>query len=107
MEYQYADSWGDPRSSGSTDEGSGLLFGPGEYEFLENTLDCVYLLDRQWRFQYLNRKARGEIANGKNLSGRVLWDEFPEVRGTIFEESYRRAMLDRVNADFETYFPPL
>jgi len=76
-------------------------------DFLECTSDCVFVLDRDWRFNYLNRRAREEIArNGTDLVGTVIWDAFPEARGTEFEENYRRAMEHGEEVSFECYFAP-
>jgi diguanylate cyclase (GGDEF)-like protein/PAS domain S-box-containing protein len=75
--------------------------------FLESTSDCVAILDRQWRFTFLNRRAEAEIASGRQLVGVSLWEAFPEVAGTKFEEHYRRAMEAGSSARFEGYYAPL
>jgi diguanylate cyclase (GGDEF)-like protein/PAS domain S-box-containing protein len=77
------------------------------HELLEGTLDCVFLIDENWRFRYLNRRACAEIAGGKDLTGEFLWEAFPQACGTPFEENYRRVMERRVHRTFEEYFPPL
>ncbi len=77
------------------------------HSFLEGTSDCVFLLGRDWRFTYLNRRAIYEIADGEDLLGQVIWDVFSDARGTSFEENYRRAMEYRVQVGFESYFAPL
>jgi hypothetical protein len=41
------------------------------------------------------------------LEGQVFWEEFPGTVGTIFEESYRRAMRDQVTVAFESIYSPL
>jgi PAS domain S-box-containing protein len=51
---------------------------------LESTTDSVYVLDREWRFAYLNGRARERIAGGRNLVGAVLWEVFPEAPDTGF-----------------------
>jgi len=76
-------------------------------EFLEGTLDCVFLLDAEWRFTYLNQRAQSEIASGRNLLGRSIWREFPQSQNSIFEDRYLRAMHQREHVSFETYFAPL
>jgi diguanylate cyclase (GGDEF)-like protein/PAS domain S-box-containing protein len=76
-------------------------------EYLEGTTDCVYLLDAEWRFTYVNGRAQTEIAGGRQLLGLCLWTAFPECRGSIFEEHYRKAMELRVQGSFEAYFGPL
>jgi diguanylate cyclase (GGDEF)-like protein/PAS domain S-box-containing protein len=76
-------------------------------ELLEGSLDCVYLLDADWRFQYLNARAQAEIAGGRILIGQSLWHAFPELRSSIFEPHFREAMQHRAHVDFEAYFSPL
>lgn len=76
-------------------------------DFLECTSDCVFVLDRDWKFTYLNRRACQEIARtGADLVGAFIWDAFPEARGTEFEENYRRAMEHGEEVSFECYFGP-
>ena len=48
-------------------------------QFLEATTDCVFIVDRQWRFTFLNKRAIAEIACGRNLLGAKLWEIFPEA----------------------------
>src|SRR3546814_564674 len=76
-------------------------------DFLECTSDCVFVLNRDWRFSYLNRRARQEIArSGTDLVGTFIWDAFPEAQGTEFEDNYRKAMEDGDEVSFECYFAP-
>lgn len=75
--------------------------------FVESTSDCVFFLDQDWRFTFFNRRAAQELHATPELIGTSVWDLFPEARGTIFEDSYRRAMAERSTQVFETYFKPL
>ena len=74
---------------------------------LESTTDAVFLLDRQWRFTYLNSNAFRLIAQGRSLVGEEIWEAFPEAVGTAFWTAYQRCMNHRVAVDFEEYYPPL
>jgi diguanylate cyclase (GGDEF)-like protein/PAS domain S-box-containing protein len=77
-------------------------------DVIERTSDCVFVLDSEWRFTYLNRRARSEIApNGQELVGQVIWDVFPEALGTAFEQEYRRASSGQEEVCFEGFFEPL
>ena len=77
-------------------------------DVIECTSDCVFVLDSDWRFTYLNQRARCEIApDGRELVGQVIWDVFPEAVGTVFEAEYRRAASRREEVCFECYFEPL
>jgi two-component sensor histidine kinase len=73
---------------------------------LESTGDCVFVLDQEWRFSFLNTRARQEIAHGRDLLGGNIWDEFPHAVGTVFGDNYQRVMTERVPATFEAYYPP-
>jgi diguanylate cyclase (GGDEF)-like protein/PAS domain S-box-containing protein len=70
------------------------------------TLDCIYVLDSEWRFCHLNRLAFQEIAQERDLLGTVIWDAYPgliEILGGPFIE----VMLTKVPISFEVYYPPL
>jgi PAS domain S-box-containing protein len=74
---------------------------------LESTTDCVYVIDREWRFTYLNRRAIGEIANGRDLIGQNIWQAFPEAAQSTFWGVYHQAMKERRVGSFEVYYEPL
>jgi PAS domain S-box-containing protein len=76
-------------------------------EVLEIGSDCVFLLDREWRFAYLNPRAVEQIAGGQDLLGISIWEAFPEAVGTTFHREYRRAMLDEVPVSFTEFYAPL
>lgn len=73
---------------------------------LESTADCVYELDRDWHITFINKRARTLIAGGRDLTGRILWEAFPEAVGTVFWERFHRAMAEQVPAEFEDFYPP-
>lgn len=69
---------------------------------LENTSDGFFALDHAWKFSYLNPEA--EILLGRTreqLLGTELWQQFPELLGTVFEENYRGVMKNHVANEFE------
>jgi signal transduction histidine kinase len=71
-------------------------------DVLETISDAFFSLDREWRFTYLNRVFARYIGRvPEDLVGKVLWEEYPELLGTIYEESYRRAVLGRVPVRFD------
>lgn len=76
-------------------------------EVLESTTDAVFMLNRDWRFTYLNEHALRLIAGGRDLLSQRIWDAFPEAVGTSFWDSYQRAMSQRVATTFEEFYPPL
>ncbi|MBN9687556.1 MULTISPECIES: PAS domain-containing sensor histidine kinase [unclassified Corallococcus] len=75
---------------------------------LERISDAVFALDRSWRFTYLNTSSEWLLRRPRQeLLGRDVWDEFPEARGSIFEQEYQRALREQVHVAFEAYYEPL
>ncbi len=75
---------------------------------LASIADAFYLLDREWRFTYVNAAAEPMLQTTRErLLGRTLWDAFPDVAGSAFEEPYRAAMSEGRVTSAEAYFPPL
>ncbi|HEX8666186.1 MAG TPA: PAS domain-containing protein [Beijerinckiaceae bacterium] len=74
---------------------------------LESTTDSVFVLDRDWRFAYLNGRAKARIGGGRDILGAVIWDAFPEARETAFWATYHAAMDEGRPASCEVYFRPL
>jgi len=73
---------------------------------LESTSDCIIALDRGWRFIYMNQRARDQIAEGRDLTGQVMWETFPEAVGSPFEAPYRQAMEERAPAQISAFSAP-
>jgi signal transduction histidine kinase/CheY-like chemotaxis protein len=76
-------------------------------EILEGTPDAFCSVDENWNFSYINQNA--EVISGKPrgpMLGNSMWTECPELLGTIFEESFRRVMKERVLVRFEQELPP-
>ena len=62
-------------------------------EILESITEGFFTLDRQWRFDFVNREAHRILDREPGeLAGKVLWDEYPGLEGTEFERDYRRTM---------------
>lgn len=77
-------------------------------EILDGISDGFLLLNHDWQITYVNksgqalcRKSREEL-----LSGRTVWELFPETVGTIIEQEYRQVMRDKVPARFEVFYEP-
>jgi len=70
-------------------------------------MDCVFFLDRDWRFTFFNSRAATELKMGSDALGTCIWKRFPRTVGTIFEKNYRRAMAERQPQVFKAYFEPL
>jgi two-component system cell cycle sensor histidine kinase/response regulator CckA len=75
-------------------------------DILENTTDGFFCLDHAWRFTYVNPQAERLFGRArKELLGGELWQKFPELRNTPFEENYRRVMANQTPAEFEACEP--
>ncbi|HEX2091769.1 MAG TPA: ATP-binding protein [Longimicrobiaceae bacterium] len=72
---------------------------------LESIGDAFVAYDRDWRFTYVNRRAaeifRGEGGAREDVTGMRLWDAFPEMVGSPFEEPLRRAMESGETVSFQ------
>jgi PAS domain S-box-containing protein len=80
---------------------------PPARDILEGTTDCVFLVDREWRFTYLNANARQLMAGGEDLAGASLWEMFPLTAGTRAWDELHKAAADGRPARFEFYEPHL
>ena len=75
---------------------------------LASIADAFYLLDREWRFTYVNDAAEPLLQTPREtLIGRTLWEAFPGVIGSPFEAPYREAMATGRVTSAEAYFGPL
>ncbi|MEG4939607.1 PAS domain-containing protein [Microcoleus sp. F4-D5] len=75
---------------------------------LESISDGFFALDRDWRFTYLNLQAARWLNRlPKELIGNIIWEEFPESVGSLFEKEYRHAASFQVTVSFESFYPPL
>jgi len=75
---------------------------------LENITDAFFTVDIDWRFTYINREAERLWGRARGtLLGFVLWDIYPDARGTVFDHCYHRAMAGEAGVSFEALYPPL
>lgn len=73
-------------------------------ELLGATTDCVFVVDAEWKFTYLNARAVAELKSG-DLVGTLLWEAFPHALGSKFEEVHRRVATLKRSETFEGYYP--
>jgi PAS domain S-box-containing protein len=76
-------------------------------QVLDATTDGVVSVDRGYRFNYLNRRAREILAPRGPVLGRNMWECFPQMvyENSPFVEHYRRAMEEGRSSEFEAYYP--
>jgi PAS domain S-box-containing protein len=82
-------------------EGVGRL-PPWAGRILETIDDSLFVLDRDWRFAYLNPQALRDAGQPPaELLGRSVWEKYPQLLGAPLEAHYRRAMAEQRPAHFE------
>ncbi len=74
---------------------------------LESISDPFVVQDADWRFRYINEAAANLFdESGRpadNMIGQVVWDLYPEMKGTTVEQGMRRCMETRKPYAFESY----
>ncbi len=74
---------------------------------LEDITGGFFAVDQDWRFTYVNPTAARLVErSAADLVGKNLWEEVPELVGTVFYEQYHRAMTEHVTVEVEAYYPP-
>lgn len=69
---------------------------------VEQFRDGFVEIDRDWRITYVNHSSAGLAGfNPDDLTGKNLWETFPVLCGSPFEQYYRQAMEQRQPASFE------
>jgi PAS domain S-box-containing protein len=87
----------------AAETGSGTLPLSSVSHLLDGVSNVVYILDREWRFSYLNAPAlRFFKKTPEEIIGRILWEVLPETLGSVFEREYQRAVRDRRSVEFST-----
>jgi PAS domain S-box-containing protein len=77
-------------------------------ETLESMSEAFFMLDRAYRFVYLNRAALEFFGRSTaELAGKPIWKISPRSVGADAEAQFRRAMRERRSAVFETFSPLL
>src|SRR3954467_868318 len=69
---------------------------------LEKTTDGFFAVDSQWKVTYINAEAEAMVGRKReDVLGRLLWERFPSLVGSIFQKNYEKVMADRVPIEFE------
>ena len=75
---------------------------------LESITDAFISLDRQWCLTYVNQQAAQLCQRSREeLLGQSLWDVFPDIVGSVFDQEYHRALEHQVPVTFEEFHPSL
>ncbi|WP_165864421.1 PAS domain S-box protein [Capsulimonas corticalis] len=72
---------------------------------LENVTDAFFAINKEWRYTYVNR--RGEEVSGhtsEQLIGRSIWDIYPDIIDTMFDEQFHNVMNGGDPVTFEALY---
>src|SRR4051794_31658732 len=79
---------------------------------LESISDEFFAVDREWRYTYVNERGLAEAGRipGRDLTaadllGANIWELFPELVGTMFDQEAHRALREQAVVEFETGSP--
>ncbi len=74
---------------------------------LEATNDAIAMLDRQWRFTYLNNRGREILRPTVDVLGKDAWKMFPAMAlpDSPYLYHYHRAMDEGIAGEFVTEYP--
>jgi two-component system, cell cycle sensor histidine kinase and response regulator CckA len=76
----------------------------GTTRILESITDAFFALDRDWRYTYLNGRAEQILGRKReDLQAKNIWDEFPDLVGTVFEQEFHRSAAEQRPAEFTAY----
>ena len=75
---------------------------------LESITDGFYALDADWRFTYINASGQRMLDRTPgDLIGKTLWDEYPGVAGSEFEQMFRRVASGQGSESLTAFYPDL
>jgi PAS domain S-box-containing protein len=73
---------------------------------LESISDAFFALDRDWRFTYVNRQAERLLDRAPgDLLGKVIWEVYPGLKGSEFEQAYLRAANEGITSSVTAFYP--
>jgi diguanylate cyclase (GGDEF)-like protein/PAS domain S-box-containing protein len=75
---------------------------------LESITDAVVMLDREWRFTFINGTAERLLHCPRDeVLGMNIWERFPEAVGGTYHTEYLRAMHENCSVAFVEHYAPL
>jgi PAS domain S-box-containing protein len=75
---------------------------------LESLTDGFFMVDRDWRFTYLNAAAETLLGRTRStLLDKSIWAEFPKTANTEFQRHYEQALKESRTVEFETFHASL
>ena len=78
------------------------------FQILDHITDGVMALDREWKFQHINRTAARLLKRRpEDLLSREIWTEYPDLIGSRYEAAYRQAADTRMPSTATEFYAPL
>ena len=75
---------------------------------LESITDAVVMLDREWRFTFINGTAERLLHCPRDeVLGMNIWERFPEAVGGTYHTEYHRAVRENCSVSFVEHYAPL
>ncbi|NJO20087.1 MAG: GAF domain-containing protein [Spirulinaceae cyanobacterium RM2_2_10] len=85
-----------------------MVVSVSDMRLLDGLADAFFTLDPAWCFVALNQAAEEFWGQSRQqLLGRCIWDSFPHLRDSYFEQSLRQGGQQRVPSCFEIYLSPV
>jgi PAS domain S-box-containing protein len=76
----------------------------GLSEILDRVPDAIFAVDRTWEISFVNATAAALTGRSpEDLIGTLLWDSFPELKGTSFEQEIRQSMASGARVTVEEF----
>ncbi|WP_017654066.1 response regulator [Fortiea contorta] len=73
---------------------------------VESITEAFFAVDENWRFTYVNQTAETLLNRiPGDLIGKSIWEEYPGLFGSEFEQIYWRAMTDRLAGAVTAFYP--
>src|ERR1700722_6997427 len=87
-------------------ESGSTSLSPDAQAILESMGDAFYALDGAWRIVYANQRALAFWdTRAEEVIGRVIWERFPQLLGTVNEDVLRRVRAEQQVITFEAPSP--
>ncbi len=84
------------------------LLQSGEMGILARFPAPVYVVDGEWRLLLVSEEGAAAVGRTTDeLTGRTMWENYPDLRGTVVEHELTRALETGARVHFEHYYGPL
>lgn len=75
---------------------------------IDSLSEGVFVLDKQWRYTYLNRLAEELVGRPREeLLGKNVWELFPEAMATVIYTESMKAVQEQQSRQFEVFYSAL